>query len=119
MKRHSYLTSVPLTDDQLLISSTNAWVSYAENKQKRNSVSSPYVQWKCFNCSKLIKVHYQTTNCKSLYCPDCRPKRLKKTGVHIRYLMMFKNHVRALILKHTSLSNLLDDVTTSVYNSSK
>lgn len=106
MKRYSYTEPIKPTSEQLLISTINSWISYAENKQKRNAKSSKYVKWKCFCCSKEIYVHCETNSCKSLYCSECRPKRLYKTGIHLRYLMMFRNHVRALLIRNTNMDSL-------------
>lgn len=106
MKRHSYLGNFTPTEEQLLLSTVDAWTSYADNINKRPK-SSPYVAWKCFACGEKIKVHYKHARCRDLYCDKCRPIIVKKNGILLRYMLMFKNHVRALILKHTNIERVL------------
>lgn len=106
MKRHSYLGNFTPTEEQLLFSTVDAWSSYADNINKRPK-SSPYVAWKCFACGEKIKVHYKHARCRDLYCDKCRPIIVKKNGILLRYMLMFKNHVRALILKHTNIERVL------------
>lgn len=106
MKRHSYLGNFTPTEEQLLLSTVDAWASYADNINKRPK-SSPYIAWKCFACGEKIKVHYKHARCRDLYCDKCRPIIVKKNGILLRYMLMFKNHVRALILKHTNIERVL------------
>lgn len=106
MKRHSYLGKFDPTEEQLVISTIDAWESYADNINKRPK-SSTYVVWKCFACGDKIRVHYKHPRCRDLYCDKCRPIIVKKNGILLRYMLMFKNHVRALILKHTNIERVL------------
>lgn len=106
-KRYNHLANITPTKEQLLYSTIDAWCNYAENKQKHNAKSSNYIKWKCFHCSKEIKVYYKCTNPKQLFCKDCRPKRVNRSGILLRYLMMFKNHVRAIIIKNSNINNII------------
>lgn len=106
MKKHSYLSQIDLTESQLLISTVDAWSTYADNINKKPK-SSPYVTWKCFACGEKIKVHYKHARCRDLYCKKCRPIVVRKNGVLLRYMLMFKNHIRARILKNTSIVDVL------------
>lgn len=107
MRRHTYISEIEPTEEQLLISSVKAWISYAENTQKRNAKSSPNVVWKCFACGKKIRVNYRNTRLRFLYCDKCRPAFVKKNGILLRYYMMFQNHVRAILLKNTNIERII------------
>lgn len=105
-RRHTYQSSLTPTQDQLLFATVDAWVGYSENRMKRAARSSEYVHWRCFNCSCDIRVHYKNSNLRNLYCKECRPKVVRKNGVILRYMMLFKNHVRAIILNNTKIKNI-------------
>lgn len=106
MKKHLYLSQIEPTQEQYLISTVDAWLTYADNINKK-PISSPYVTWKCFACGEKIKVHYKHPRCRDLYCAKCRPIIVRKNGILLRYMLMFKNHVRALILKHTRMDKVV------------
>ena len=93
-----------ISDDELV--QLTGQTTYADNINKRPK-SSPYVSWKCFACGTKIRVHYKHARCRDLYCDKCRPIIVKKNGILLRYMLMFKNHVRALILKHTNIEKVL------------
>lgn len=109
MKKHSYISDVKPTDEQLLLSTTDAWLTYSENILKQPK-SVPYVKWKCISCGKEIYVHYKSNRLRDLYCAKCRPRIVRKNGVLMRYMIMFKNHINAIIRIHSGISNVIDKV---------
>lgn len=92
-----------LTDEQLLLQAIDDHINYCERKRLQQTKSSDYVIWKCFQCSKFIRVHYKSKNLKNLFCSDCRPKILRKNGILFRYAIMYKNHVGSLLIKNSNI----------------
>jgi hypothetical protein len=104
MRKHEYTLAKVTDESTLLLDCVDSWLRFSERVCPPVQLDSALVDWHCYQCSKSIKVNWQTSNIRSLYCDRCRPVRLyHHSALQLRYMNMFKTHVRNTILKNNGL----------------
>ena len=104
MRKHQYIEKVPPSYQQLLFAAVDAWTEYSQQKAPIVTFETKYVDWKCFRCSHPIKVRFNTTKIKDMYCTRCRPHAIHHlNALQVRYFSAFKEHIRFTIEKNSGI----------------